>query len=264
MLVRGGGDLGTGAAVALVRSGLDVVVADQMRPTALRLTAAFAAATLGGELTVGGVTGVLAGSCDEVREAFERGRVAVWVQGDAALRAGGIVPRVLVEARMQGVRNPSLAPDEAPIVIALGPGYLAGQHCHYVVETNRGPHLGEVIERGAAEPHTGVPGQVQGLSEKRLLRSPVAGALRRHRSIGERVSAGDVVATVDGEPVRARIDGMVRGLMLDGLRVPAGKKVGDVDPRLDRSLLEWPSDKSERVGAGVVAAIRAALAVSRG
>lgn len=262
MLVRGGGDLGTGAAVALVRSGLDVVVADRARPTALRLTAAFAAAALGSERTVGGITGVLAASGAAIRDAFERGRVAVWVRGDEALRAEGVSPRVLVEARMRGVRNPSLAPDEAPLVVALGPGYVAGRHCHYVVETNRGPRLGQVIERGAAEPHTGVPGQVQGLAEKRLLRSPVAGTLRRMRSIGEPVSAGDVVATVEGEPVRARIDGMVRGLMLDGLQVPEGKKVGDVDPRLDRSLLEWPSDKSERVGAGVVAAIRAALMLS--
>jgi xanthine dehydrogenase accessory factor len=171
---------------------------------------------------------------------------------------------VLVEARMKGVRDPALAPDEAPIVIALGPGYEAGRHCHRVVETNRGPALGQVIDRGQAELHTGVPGAVLGFTEERLLRSPVAGTLQRAREIGDFVQAGEVIAHVDEQPVRARIDGMVRGLMLDGMRVPRGKKVGDIDPRRDRGLLEWPSDKAERVGAGVIAAIRSVLAEPSG
>jgi len=264
VLVRGGGDLGTGAAVSLVRAGLDAVVVDREQPTALRLTAAFAAATLEGACTVGGVTGVAVRTCAEVRDAFARGQVAVWTGTEAALRDGGIRPRVLVEARMQGVRNPALSPAEAPIVIALGPGYVAGRHCHYVVETNRGRNLGAVIARGEAEAHTGIPGAVQGVTEERLLRSPGAGTLRRVLQIGDSVKAGDIVATVDGQPVRARIGGMVRGLMLDGLQVPQGKKVGDVDPRMDRALLDAPSDKSERVGAGVVAAIRAALVAEGG
>ncbi len=35
--------------------------------------------------------------------------------------------------------------DQAPLVIALGPGFTAGVDCHAVVETMRGHHLGRVL-----------------------------------------------------------------------------------------------------------------------
>jgi xanthine dehydrogenase accessory factor len=260
VFIRGGGDLGTGVAIALANQGVDVVAVDRARPTAVRLTAAFAATTADAPLTVGGVTAVRADSVGAVRQAWAQRRVAVWIRDERSLRAAGVEPGAVVDARMQGVKNPALAMTEAKVVVALGPGYEAGLHCHYVVETNRGPRLGAVMESGRAEAHTGVPGEVMGLTEQRVMRSPARGALRRVLQIGDFVEAGDVVATVAGMPVRASIRGMVRGLMLDGIEVVEGKKVGDVHPRRDRSILGVPSDKAKRVGAGVVAALRAAHA----
>jgi xanthine dehydrogenase accessory factor len=232
-----------------------VAVAEHPLPTALRLRAAFAFADVEGEVTVGGLTGVLARSPRDVHGAIAAGRVPVWTGDEGGLR-DIVAPRVLVDARLKGLSDPTLDRSKAGVVIALGPGYEAGRHCHFVIETMRGPNLGAVIDSGSAAAHTGTPGDVLGLTEQRLLRSPKDGVVARVRAIGDFVDAGDVIATVAGATARAAISGMVRGLKLDGVRVSRGHKVGDIDPRRDLSLLSEPSDKAERVGAGVVAALR--------
>ena len=57
--------------------------------------------------------------------------------------------------------------DDAPIVVALGPGFTAGVDCHAVVETNRGHHLGRVYYSGSAQDDTGTPGKIGGEEAKR-------------------------------------------------------------------------------------------------
>lgn len=263
VLVRGGGDLGTGVAVTLSEAGYPVVVVDLPHPTSLRLTATFAAAALAGEASVGGVRAVLAPRPADLLEALEAGLVPLWTGGEAELR-GLLSPAALVDARMRGLTQPSVRRDEAPVVIALGPGYTAGLHATYVIETQRGPALGRVIGAGQASAYTGVPGVVEGFGEARLLRAPCDGAVQRVLDIGDMVEAGDLVARVSGVPVQAGIGGMVRGLKLDGTRVRLGHKLGDIDPRRDRSLLTRPSDKARRVAEGVREALERAGVRPRG
>ena len=64
-----------------------------------------------------------------------------------------------------------------------------------------------------------------------------------------------VAAYVDDAPPRSQLDGVVRGLLHDGLRVHAGMKVGDVDPRGVVSHCFSISDKALAIGGGVVEAI---------
>ncbi len=120
--------------------------------------------------------------------------------------------------------------------------------------------LGAVIEAGSAAAHTGIPGDIGGETARRLLRSPTNGVFERVLDLGDLVARGEIVAMVAGEPVRAGLDGMVRGLLLSGHAVPKGKKVGDVDPRGAAAPLLEPSDKAAAVGAGVLAALRMAEA----
>ena len=49
--------------------------------------------------------------------------------------------------------------------------------------------------------------------------------------IGVRVFKDFVVGRLDGLPVRAPIDGVVRGVARDGSRIPPGVKVLEIDPR---------------------------------
>jgi xanthine dehydrogenase accessory factor len=144
---------------------------------------------------------------------------------------------------------------DAPLVIALGPGFTAGVDCHAVIETNRGHRLGRVIDSGSAEPNTGQPGEVGGKSTERLLRAPVDGVVEAVSSIGDMVNAGQTVAQVDGVPVKAEIPGVLRGMIRSGIRVPAGTKIGDVDPRADIEDCYQASDKSLAIAGGVLESI---------
>ena len=73
-------------------------------------------------------------------------------------------------------RNTGVRIGDAPLVIALGPGFTAGVDCHAVIETNRGHFLGRAIWDGPPEPDTGTPVEIGGRREERVLRAPVAGA----------------------------------------------------------------------------------------
>jgi xanthine dehydrogenase accessory factor len=254
-VIRGGGELGTGIGHALALAGLRVVVLDRPLPGALRLGVAFAAAAVKGRVEVEGVVATLCADRAEVDAALARGEVAVWTGRADAL---GLAPDVLVDARMRSLTAPMARLDEARVVIGVGPGIEAGKDAHFVIESNRGPRLGEALREGRAEAYTGVPGDVLGVREPRILRSPVAGRLERVRDLGDAVEPGDVVATVAGAPVVARIAGMIRGLKLTGVEVGAGHKVGDVDPRRDRALLGAMTDKAKAVGRGALGALEEA------
>ena len=163
-------------------------------------------------------------------------------------------PHVVVDAIM-AKRNTGTHITDAPVVVALGPGFTAGVDCHAVIETNRGHNLGRVILEGSAEPNTGVPGTVGGESARRVLRAPTEGTFRAVRAIGDRVQEGEVVAYVDDAPVRSQLNGVLRGLLHDGFRVHRGMKVGDVDPRGVVAHCFTISDKALAIGGGVVEAI---------
>jgi xanthine dehydrogenase accessory factor len=144
---------------------------------------------------------------------------------------------------------------KAPLVIGLGPGFYAGKDVHIVIETNRGHNLGRVILKGAAEPDTGIPGHIGGYAVERLLRTMKKGVFRPQKWIGDRVNKGSVIAVVDDFPVMAKISGVVRGLIREGVEVRKGMKVGDIDPRGRREFCFTISDKARAIGGGVLEAM---------
>lgn len=264
VVLRGGGDLGTGVAHRLVRAGYRVVVLESEAPRAVRRRVAFAEAVFAGQVTVEGVTARKADASEAGatvagrREPPGRGGgrapyVPVVVDPDGAC-IGDLEPAVVVDARM-AKRNLGTRRADAPLTVALGPGFVAGRDVDLVIETKRGHSLGTVIEEGAALPDTGVPGRVGGAAARRLLRSPADGELLSSRHIGDIVVEGDEVASVAGKPVVAAVGGIVRGLIADGLNVREGEKVGDVDPRGSEIDPGAISDKARAVGGAVLEAL---------
>ncbi len=257
VVVKGAGDLATGVMHRLVRAGFAVMATELPQPTVLRRTVAFAEAVTLGQMTVEDVTACRASSIEEIQVALMNGFVPIVVDPDVML-IKQIQPKVLVEATLSKY-NSGITMNDAPIVIALGPGYEAGKDAHAVIETHRGHNLGRVYLQGCAEPDTGVPGMIGGYANERLLRAPCAGTLYGMRQIGDQVQAGETVAVVkSGEsttPITAAISGILRGLVRDGLVVNTGMKVGDIDPRAVREHCFTISDKSRAVGGGVLEAI---------
>ncbi len=256
VLVRGGGDLGTGAVYRLYRAGFPVLVTEIATPLVVRRTGALASAVYEGTVTVEGIVGRRVDTVEEVWAAWERGEVPVLVDPEARIRE--CIPFTVVVDAIMAKRNTGTRITDAALVVALGPGFTAGVDCHAVVETARGHTLGRVYWSGSALPDTGTPGKVQGYDRERVLRAPREGHVRPQVAIGARVEAGQVVCTVEGEPVRAPFPGVVRGLIHPQVRVRPGMKIGDVDPRGDVSHCFTISDKALAVGGGVLEAVLSA------
>lgn len=257
ILIKGAGDLATGVALRLFRSGFPIIMTELPQPLMVRRTVSFGEAINQGEMRVEGVKAVkVADASTALGLANERGNhrsVPILVDSSAACRFF-LKPAILIDAIM-AKENRGTARSDAPFVVALGPGFTAGIDCHVVIETNRGHSLGRPIYQGAAEPNTGVPGEVGGKSIERLLRAPVSGVIETYLEIGEYVNRGRVVAVVNGVEVHSQIDGVLRGLLRSGMSVTEGLKIGDVDPRAQPAHCFLVSDKSLAIGGGVLEAI---------
>ncbi len=253
VVIKGGGDLGSGCAARLHRAGFRLLITELPQPLVIRQTVAFASAVRQGQVTVENITARLANNDTEVQAAWQNGEIPIRVDPQATAVAHW-QPAVLVDAIMSK-RNTGTRLNDAPTVIALGPGFEAGQDCHAIVETRRGHNLGRVYYHAAAEPDTGTPGLVGGQEARRVIRAPAAGTWRTLCQIGEKITVGQIVASIDQVPVRAEIGGVLRGLLADCLPVSAGLKVGDVDPRGVVEHCFSISDKAWAVGGGVLEAI---------
>ena len=253
VLIRGAGDIATGIALRLIRSGLSVVMTELAQPTVIRRTVAFAEAVRLGECAVEGVTARRAAGPGEARTLLSAGLVPVLVDPACACRTV-LQPVALVDAVLAKC-NTGTRLSDAPVVVGVGPGFTAGVDCHAVVETMRGHTLGRVLYGGSALPNTNVPGLIGGFAGERVLRAPADGVFEPCREIGDTVAAGDVAGLVAGEPMRCTISGVLRGLLAAGVPVKKGMKAGDVDPRGDRSYCFTASDKALAVGGGVLEAV---------
>jgi xanthine dehydrogenase accessory factor len=252
-MVRGGGDLASGVALRLHRAGIKVVITELPRPLTVRRAVAFSEAVYRGHTQVEEVTGILAVDVEDSSRILSEGNIPVLVDPQADSRHT-LTPIVLVDARMTK-RPPDLGLNAAKLVVGLGPGFLAGENCHAVIETQRGHSLGRVIWNGAPQPDTGVPEAVRDHQAERVLRAPEAGILVGEVEIADHVEAGQLIARVGASKILAPFSGVVRGLLHSGLSVTAGMKIGDVDPRDDPSYCFLVSDKSLAIGGGVLEAI---------
>ena len=263
ILLRGGGDLATGVAYRLHHAGFPVIVTELPHPLVVRRRVALATAVLENEVTVEDLRAVRVESPDEAMRLAPTGVIPIIVTSELPLYSSLVTRHSsLVDARM-AKRNLDTTLSQAPLVIALGPGFVAGVDCHAVVETNRGHRLGRVIWQGTAEPNTGTPGVVGGKGAERVLRAPVAGVASWRVEIGDQVREGDIMGDVAGVAVAAPFDGVVRGLIAPGTVVPAAIKIGDVDPRGDVAACFTISDKALAIGGGVLEAVLIHLSKTR-
>lgn len=259
VIIRGAGDIATGIALRLYRAGLQIVMTDLPKPTAIRRTVCFSQAILHGEMQVENVTARKASEPEEAELLLQNGYVAVLADSEGVC-IPQLKPDVLVDAIL-AKKNLGTTMQDAPVVIGVGPGFTAGIDCHAVIETMRGHDMGRVIYQGAATPNTGIPGLIGGFAGERVLRAPTDGVFEQILEIGAQVRQGDVAATVSGEPIICTLDGVLRGILPDGTPVFRGMKAGDIDPRCEVRHCYTASDKAIAVGGGVLEAILALTGV---
>ncbi len=285
IIVRGAGDLASGVLAAIHISGFRVLALETANPSAIRRTVAFSEAVRLGHCIIEGIEARLIAkeqaarilsAKDEVITtgintlATETGATA----GSKANRlsfipiavdpAGELISELQPAAVVDAIiakKNCGTHLDMASLVIALGPGFIAGKDAHIVIETMRGHNLARLIYKGEVLPNTGVPGLVGGESALRVIHAPAEGTLRVIHDIGSSVTRGEVIARIipaDGSvvDVSASINGIIRGMLPDGFIVCRGLKMADIDPRLtELNNCFTISDKARSLGGAVLTAL---------
>jgi xanthine dehydrogenase accessory factor len=199
------------------------------------------------------VKAVLVGTVEEAEATTGELVIPVLIDPEADL-ISELTPAAVVDGRMLKEYN-EVSLDMAPIVIGLGPGFTVSDNCHAAVETNRGPDLGCVLYAGSPQAYTGIPATVEGYTRQRVLRSPSEGTFEARCSITDTVNKDQVLGRVGSTEVTATIDGVVRGLIHDGLDVVSSQKIGDIDPRGNPERCYQMSGKANAIGLGALDAL---------
>ncbi len=184
---------------------------------------------------------------------MENTEIAVMVDPNLKIMQS-MVPTVIIDGRMLKSAS-KLDRVKGVFVVGMGPGFDAGKNCDAVIETNRGAKLGRVIWKGGTEADTGIPEQVKQYAADRVIRAPANGNLITLAEICDCVPTGHKIGEVAGIKIHAKFDGVIRGLLRNGITVKAGMKIGDLDPRGLPELATMISDKALAVGGGVLEAI---------
>lgn len=245
IVVRGAGDLATGTIHRLKKAGFRLLVLEAEHPAAIRRQVALSEAVYAGSARVEDVEAVrmdvdLAEKRNR-KELLEQEMERIWKKDGvpvlvdpAGLSIAALRPAVVVDAIL-AKKNLGTTKEMAPLVIALGPGFTAGEDVDVIIETKRGHNLGRVIRSGSAVPNTGIPGIIGGYGKERVMHAQAEGILRNAASIGDIVEARAVIAEIETEngtvPVEASLSGLLRGLIRDGYPVTKGFKIADIDPR---------------------------------
>lgn len=260
IVIKGAGEMATGVACRLYGANLRrILLLETACPLAVRRRVSFCEAVHEGSAVVEGIAAVLVATDDEVTKAWEAGMVAVRVDPQADSLSRQDVD-VLIDATL-AKHNLGIAITDAPLVVALGPGFEVGRDCHVVIETNRGHDLGRLLRSGTAAENTGIPGDIGGYTRERVLRAPAAGQFVTQARIGDLVRKGDLIGAVAGVPVRAAIDGILRGLIRPGSMVKQGLKIGDIDPRQQPGYCDTISEKARAIGGAVLESVLSAYNV---
>lgn len=251
-VIKGAGDIASGIALRLHRANFKIVMTEIASPTAIRRTVCFSEAVYKGETVVENVKAVLCDNISQIDDVLESGDIAVIVD-EKANCIKEIKPDFVIDAIL-AKKNLGTDIDDAKVVIGVGPGFTAGEDCHAVVETKRGHFLGRVYYEGSAIENTGIPGEIDGHSADRIIRSPEYGVFNPIYDIGDEVKKGEVVACVDSTPIVCNVSGILRGILPKGTLVSTNMKSGDVDPRCEKEHCYTVSDKALAVGGGVLEA----------
>jgi xanthine dehydrogenase accessory factor len=257
IIIKGAGEMATGAACRLYRANFKrILMLENPSPLAVRRQVSFCEAIHEKSMIVESIEAVSIADLSELDVVWSAGKLAVLVdpQGASVARCK---PDVVIDAAL-AKRNLGTSISDAPLVVALGPGFTAGRDCHVVVETNRGHDLGRLITTGMAEANTGIPGTIAGYTAERVLRAPADGLFSTEKQIGDSVRKGEIIGRVGTVEVAAQIDGILRGLIRPGSIVSKGLKIGDIDPRGEAGYCDTISEKARALGGSVLEAILAA------
>lgn len=253
VLVRSGGDLASAVVQKLYRCGFEVVISELNHPRMVRRTVSFSNAVYEETFEVEGISAKHVKDAKDILDCLDKKFIPVVTDSEENILKV-FKPDIFIDATLSK-KKVNYTKDFCAIVIGLGPEIVAGYEADIVIETSRGHDLGRLIQEGKAKPNTSIPGFIDGYGRERVLRAPCSGIIQTNKNIGDFVKKDETVMTVDGIPVKAQIDGIIRGLIHPSITVTKGLKLGDVDPRGASDYCYTISDKGRNIAGGVLEAI---------
>ena len=254
ILIRGCGDVGSAVAHALFQDHHHVVLCDDAAPTHTRRGMAFTDAYFDGKAELENVFAKRSSPGEHVQSMLACGRAIPTLASDWHEVADELHPDVIVDARMKKRATPESFKGAAALTIGLGPNFIAAETSDIVIETSWDAP-GDIIKTGASLPLQGEPQPLGGHGRERYVYAPIAGLLLTTLAIGDRVAAGQTVATLAGTPILAPLSGTLRGLTHTGVNVAQGMKIVEVDPREPDAKVRGIGERPRRIAVGVLAAI---------
>ncbi|PKN95044.1 MAG: hypothetical protein CVU44_03015 [Chloroflexi bacterium HGW-Chloroflexi-6] len=255
--MRGSGDVASAAAHLLFRSGYAVLLHESPQPSATRRKMAFTDAVFEGQAWLEDIQARRLDDPAELIATLEAHQFIALTVADFDEILKEISPAVLVDARMRKHSQPETQLGLAPLTLGLGPNFVVAQTVDVVIETGRGPDLGRVIRSGASAPLTGEPLSMAGHSRDRYVYAPAAGIFQTALQVGDSVRQGQVIAEINGQPLTAPLDGVLRGLTRNGVPVTVKTKVIEVDPRGAQAQVSGIAERPAKIAQGVLEAVQA-------
>lgn len=255
VLIKGGGDLASGVAYRLYMSGFPLLIVEKEKPLAVRRKVAYASAIYEEEVEIEGITAKYVSDLKQVRKLQLDDQIPVTTLDDYKKFSHRYENDIFIDGRMLKERPDDIRNDLASLVIGLGPGFTAGENVDVAIETCRGHFLGRAIYDGSTQPYSGKPGKIEGVREKRVIHSPTSGKFVSDQEIGNMVNCGEKIGRVGEITLETEVKGVIRGMIKPGISVKQGTKLADIDPRGQKSYVNYISDKALAVGGGVLEAV---------
>jgi xanthine dehydrogenase accessory factor len=254
-VVLGSNEIASAVAVFLRDAGWGAILIHDPFPPVIRRGMAFHDVLFGDRRVIGNIEGV---QTDSVREIEAALAAPDWVAITASLQLSDLLAigpiAALVDARMQKHRAAPNHRGVARVVVGLGPHFCVGVNCDVAVET-RPTRSGQVVTAGSTDLADGIASRLGGAGSERFVYSDRAGRWHTAVEIGTRVFSRFIVGHLDGRPVYAPLDGTLRGIVRDGLQVPAGVKLVEIDPRGREARWSGIDDRGRSIAAATVKAV---------
>lgn len=254
VLVLGGGDVGSAVAHRLFRQGCQVLISEKPRSPHARRGMAFTDVLFDGHAVLDGIEGRLQADIASVEAQWRLAEAIPVVTIDEGRILAALHFDAVVDATMRRMAVRSDLRPLARFSIGLGPGYSPGVNCTVAVETQWGAAMGQLLVDHPAADRSGGPRELAGVKHQRFAVAPVAGTWHTTLRLGQQVNAGDPLGQIDDHVVCANITGCLRGLAWDGVDVPEGQRLAEVDPR-DSPQVFGLGERPQAIAEGVVQAL---------
>jgi len=249
VLVSGADEIGTGIIHRLYCARFRVAVTASDDPMILIRGNDFTRAAYSGTFEVEGVT-VQKAVVTEALGLIDRDSIP-FLTADARSVVDILNPEIVIDARPAAKRG-DISVGDASLVIGIGQGFAAGTDCDLAVQSDRGYDMGRIVFRG---PIKAVDADEDSESCQIALKAENSGVFMPLKRLGQPIEKGEAAATVGKSEIQSLEDGVISGILREGLEVSPGTPVMEVDRRGREEFCYMLSDRCRAISGGVLEAV---------